>query len=389
MEREDRIAAATGRMKDRGLALVAAFSNGVHGIETPDAVALLSGFRPLGECMVLLDADGRSTLHVTPAWDAARAGRRSSTTETLAAADLPAAFARAVSGAGLGAADVGVVALARMPRPVADGVRAALGGEPAAFDDVLLGIPQLTLGGEPAADPAAAIARRKTDSELTRAADATAIAEAGHRHMLAIARPGMPEYELAAEMIAQMAALGADDNFLMLSARPHDRAVMPSSGRLLEAGDVIIAEATPCFEGQFSQICRTAVLGQAPDVMEEKYALVVEAMEAGIAAARPGKPMSAVCGAVDAVLTAHGYGEYCRPPHMRRRGHGLGLSSVVPGNVTADSDVILDEGMFFVVHPNQYLPETGYLLCGEPIVVTADGGRAHTRETAWLASIAL
>ena len=29
--------------------------------------------------------------------------------------------------------------------------------------------------------------------------------------------------------------------------------------------------------------------------------------------------------------------------------------------------------MLFMIHPNQYLPETGYLLCGAPVVLTADG----------------
>ena len=30
----------------------------------------------------------------------------------------------------------------------------------------------------------------------------------------------------------------------------------------------------------------------------------------------------------------------------------------------------LEEGMIFVMHPNQYIPETGYLMCGEPVVIT-------------------
>jgi Xaa-Pro dipeptidase len=36
--------------------------------------------------------------------------------------------------------------------------------------------------------------------------------------------------------------------------------------------------------------------------------------------------------------------------------------------------------MLFMIHPNQYLPETGYLLCGEPVVMTAQGAQALTRE---------
>ena len=43
--------------------------------------------------------------------------------------------------------------------------------------------------------------------------------------------------------------------------------------------------------------------------------------------------------------------------------------------------------MFFVVHPNQYIPEVGYLLCGEPIAITADGARRLSGSWASLGSI--
>ncbi len=42
-------------------------------------------------------------------------------------------------------------------------------------------------------------------------------------------------------------------------------------------------------------------------------------------------------------------------------------------DLAVENQTILEEDMVFVVHPNQYLPETGYLLCGEPVRVTATG----------------
>jgi len=41
--------------------------------------------------------------------------------------------------------------------------------------------------------------------------------------------------------------------------------------------------------------------------------------------------------------------------------------------IDADTHVPLPAGQAVVVHPNQYLPETGYLACGETVLVTADG----------------
>ncbi|HMA70694.1 MAG TPA: M24 family metallopeptidase [Xanthobacteraceae bacterium] len=96
-------------------------------------------------------------------------------------------------------------------------------------------------------------------------------------------------------------------------------------------------------------------------------------MVSGIRAARPGACMSDVGRAINATLEAEGYGEFCYPPHIRRRGYGLGFGSIAPGDVSLENHLKLVPGMVFVIHPNQYLPETGYLLCGEPVVMTSDG----------------
>src|SRR5262249_14229189 len=149
-----------------------------------------------------------------------------------------------------------------------------------------------------------------------------------------------------------MKTLGAEDNFLLLCAGPHNRAVQPSTGRKLAAGDIVLAEITPSVGGQLTQICRSVVIGTPPAELAQKYALVVEAVRHGIAAAKPGVAMSEVCRAINAVLEAQGYGKYCHPPHIRRRGHGLGFSSVRPGDVSLDNATVLEPDMLFMIHPN-------------------------------------
>ena len=80
-------------------------------------------------------------------------------------------------------------------------------------------------------------------------------------------------------------------------------------------------------------------------------------------------------------MSAAGYGDYCRPPYMRVRGHGLGITSDRPGDLTPDSDMRLEEGMVFVMHPYQYLPETGYLMCGGPVVITPSGAQLLSHDS--------
>jgi Xaa-Pro dipeptidase len=74
---------------------------------------------------------------------------------------------------------------------------------------------------------------------------------------------------------------------------------------------------------------------------------------------------------------------------MRVRGHGLGITSDRPGDIVEDNERVLENGMVFVMHPNQYIPESGYLMCGEPVVVTQTGARSLSARQAELDVIAV
>jgi Xaa-Pro aminopeptidase len=178
-----------------------------------------------------------------------------------------------------------------------------------------------------------------------------------------------------------MRSLGAEDNFGMVVAGGHNQALHPPTDRLVQAGDIVIGEITPCVGGLFVQICRTMVLGEPTAVLVAKYAILERAMALGIEAAKPGRPASEIAAAINRTLSDAGYEKYCRPPFMRVRGHGLGCGSSAPGNLEDGNQTVLEPGMTFIVHPNQYLPETGYLTLGDTVVMTASGAVPLTRSS--------
>jgi Xaa-Pro aminopeptidase len=364
---DERLADILGRMREAKLDAIVALHDGAHFIEKPNAVTVITGFKSLGPAAAILRSDGSATLIVAPAWDAERARECCPNAQVIGTDDV-------VDGLGVeigrGTASVGLCGMRFLPCAIAGRLPPALAAATSA-DKLVFDA-----------------AHTKTDDEIANAREATRIAELGYRHMLTIAKPGMSEDELAVEMKWHMKALGAEDNFLLLCAGPHNRAVQPSTGRKIQKGDIILAEITPSVRGQLAQICRTIVVGNASTELAEKYALVVHAMDAGIAAARPGVPMAEVCHAINAMLEAQGYAEYCHPPHIRRRGHGLGFASIRPGDVALDNDTVLEPGMVFMIHPNQYLPETGYLLCGEPVLLTPAGAEPLTAQKAAMATVA-
>ena len=80
------------------------------------------------------------------------------------------------------------------------------------------------------------------------------------------------------------------------------------------------------------------------------------------------------------VISEAGYAKYCYPPYMRARGHGFGVGSIAPGGaIDEETKLPLERNQVVVVHPNQYLPETGYLACGETFLVTDSGAEGLSK----------
>jgi Xaa-Pro dipeptidase len=369
MDFHQRLADIRARMRDEKVDLLIGLHDGAHFIEKPNPVMVLTGFKSLGAAAVLLESNS-VTLVITPHWDAERAAQACPDARVIGVDDVAEGVLAEVGRRAAAGTAVATAGLRFLPYDIASHLTVALPGARSA-DKLVFDA-----------------ARTKIADEIANAREATRIAERGYQHLIELARPGMSEDELAVELKWFMKTLGAEDNFLLLCASPHNRAVQPSTGRKLETGDIILAEITPSYKGQLAQICRTVVIGEPSDELARKYELVVRAMDEGIKAAVPGVAMANVCRAINTVLEAEGYGQYCYPPHIRRRGHGLGFGSIRPGDVALDNTTMLEPDMLFMIHPNQYLPETGYLLCGEPVLLTERGAEPLTQRKAALAMIA-
>ena len=365
---KQRVARVQAVMAERGIGGVIAFYGAQHNMLRLDPVLLLADYRVIGPAALLIPKSGEPSLILTPPWDLPRAR------ETVALSEISAVEESAL-------AEAIAKAAAKLPMPVALTGREVM---PLGFSRDLF----RHLGREPidGGDVIRGTASTRTAVELARVAKAATIADEGFRHLRDTVRVGMREYELAAELDTAMQALGAEDNFGLMSTGPHNLAIRAVTDRKLEVGDVIVGEITPCYRGYFAQLCRTLILCEPTDLQRTKYDLLLKAEAAGFAAAKPGLSSGGIAKAVNEVISAAGYGEYCRQPYMRTRGHGLGLGGVVPYDVTEDSSPALELNMTMVIHPNQYIPETGYMMLGDTVVIEANGPRPLTktpRELFW------
>ena len=187
-------------------------------------------------------------------------------------------------------------------------------------------------------------------------------------------RPGRRQYEVVADIEAYLRSRGCPDNFMIIGSGGKEVLGMtPPSERRIATGDLVTTELTPAVEGYFVQICRTLVVGKASDAQRRAFDVFREALDAGIAAVRPGATAADVARAENDVFREYGLGDYVTSKWTRVRGHGFGLFCDSKPHLLEDVDTPLTPGMALIVHPNTYHPEVGYIVLGDAVVVTEQG----------------
>ena len=345
-EFENRLLRVREAMRDKGLQTLLVYDSGRHNFLRMNYVAYLTDFISVGpETMLVVPIDDQPVLYISPVWDIARAREESWVKDVRSFKE----FWPCLSGL---SGKVGLIGREAMHLDTHNEIVETLARTPVNAKDII-----------------ETMACSKSPFELDRLRRAAEIADAGVKALHDDARPGLKEYELAAIVEHRMRSLGAEDNFGMVVANSHNQALHPPTDRVVQPGDIIIGEITPCIGGLFVQICRTMVLGEPAPVVRQKYAILNKAMGLGMEAAITGAPASDIAAAINGVFVEYGYEQYCRPPFMRVRGHGLGCGSSAPGSLEDGNKTKLEVGMTYIIHPNQYLPETGYLTLGDTVVM--------------------
>ncbi|MGH9089308.1 MAG: M24 family metallopeptidase, partial [Acidimicrobiales bacterium] len=264
----DRARALLAAVAPTGARALVCYASARHFLTEADPVWWLTRFRPLGPSAAAIDPGGGVDLFVTPTSDVARA------TEQVPGA-------RIVTG--------GVEGLERWAATKGcSGDAVALWGghklvaRSAAHLSAMLGALQVV------DEACEEVSRRRDAADLVQLEAASRLADEGLAALVAAARPGAAEHEVAAAVRSRLRELGAGDTFLLLSSSRHNLALHPPTERMLAAGDVILIELSPSVGGMYTQLCRTYVVGSSPARLADAYGLLTESLSAGAATCRPG-----------------------------------------------------------------------------------------------------
>jgi Xaa-Pro aminopeptidase len=192
----------------------------------------------------------------------------------------------------------------------------------------------------------------------------------------AAARAGVSERDVAHAAEERLRAQGARHSFAIVGSGPNGAFPHHATGeRRLAPGDAVVVDLGGTSEGYCSDITRMLVVGEPSPRYREVHDAVERAVQAALAAVRPGVRARDVDRAARAVIEDAGFG----PRFVHRTGHGIGMSGHEPPYLTATSDLVLEEGMAHSVEPGIYLPGEFGVRLEEIVVVTAHGCEVLSR----------
>jgi ectoine hydrolase len=218
----------------------------------------------------------------------------------------------------------------------------------------------------------------KSPQELEYMRRAARIVEAMHQRILDKIEPGMRKCDLVAEIydasIRGVDGFGGDYPAVVPLLPSGEEASAPHltwDDRPLRTGEGTFFEIAGCYRRYHCPVSRTVFLGKPTQAFLDAEAAVLEGMDAGLAAARPGNTCEDIANGFFAVLQRHGIAK------DNRTGYPIGLSyppdwgertmSLRPGDRT-----VLQPGMTFHFMTGLWL-ETMGLEITESILITERG----------------
>lgn len=221
---------------------------------------------------------------------------------------------------------------------------------------------------------------QKEDAEIRRIRQAQHLTETVFDHVVAGLQPGLTEREVAAEITYQHLRRGADgmafDPIVASGpngAKPHAR----PTDRTLQEGDVVVIDMGGILDGYASDMTRTVAVGEPGATAREGYEVVLDAQEHALEVAQSGMTGKELDAAARDVIEEAGWGDY----FSHGLGHGVGLQVHEWPRVSHSAEHELPPGACVTIEPGIYIPQEGFGVRIEDIVVLQQNGCKNLTRT--------
>jgi Xaa-Pro aminopeptidase len=186
---------------------------------------------------------------------------------------------------------------------------------------------------------------------------------------------GVSEIELASVVAATMAAGGGAPRFTVVTSGPRSALsdARPTE-RVLRPGDLLRFDVGCTIDGYWSDVGRTAVVGEADDLQASRYAAILAGEEAQLQTVRPGITAEDLFAVAVSAVEASGLEPYRR----HHCGHAIGTEVYERPVIAAGWPTVLEPGMVFCFETPYYQIGWGGMMVEDALVVTAEGAEVFT-----------
>lgn len=211
----------------------------------------------------------------------------------------------------------------------------------------------------------------KDPEELALIREAVRITDEAYRQVVAQAKPGVTERDLALEAEWYMRQQGAEGLAFDIIIAGGPRSALPHAQpgpRPLAPGDMVIVDMGARYHHYCADMTRTFAIATATPRLREIYAICAQAQGVGVNHLRAGMTGREADALTRDVIAAAGYGEY----FGHGTGHGVGLEIHEAPRLSRTAESVIPAGATVTIEPGIYIPEGGVRI--EDLVLVTDTG---------------
>lgn len=214
--------------------------------------------------------------------------------------------------------------------------------------------------------------RVKSQNEIAKITQAGAIATRAFARVPEIAQAGVPLEKVFRHFQMLLLEEGADWVPYLAGAAGQDGyfdVISPATETPLMNGDILMLDTGAVWDGYFCDFDRNFAVGAGSDVAQSAHARLIDAVNAGFEAAKPGALMCDLFDVMSAVVA----GESDAVADAGRMGHGLGMQLTEWPSIIPTERTVLEAGMVLTLEPSVETVDGRIMVHEENIAITETG----------------
>ncbi len=218
----------------------------------------------------------------------------------------------------------------------------------------------------------------KDEVEIGYIKKAAELSDLAAKTLAEIIKPGMREYEVAAEVEYAMRKSGSEGTAFDTIVASGARSAYPHGGctsKKIREGELIQFDVGATFQRYRSDLTRTFLIGKPTSKQEKIFEVVKEAQEKAFQEIRHSAKASRVDASARNIISRYGFDEY----FVHGLGHGVGLEVHEPPTLNSVSKDILKTGNVVTDEPGIYIADYGGVRIEDTVLVHKDKAERLTK----------